>query len=394
MKFIYTFIFALLLTVLPAQIVRKNYLEMAPTEKTDYVAALNLVWDNGSTAVGKGTYFATVHGGHFTTNIHSSRGDGSNFTAFHRYFLLHYEMMLRSSGTQYNYLCLPYWDWRSDPAKNSPLPITVTNNPRFWLFDFIPLSALPGWGVTRTPSVTDLTNLPTATNYSTAMSSTAFWATGGWSSPDFSHRLEGGNHNMPHVWVGGNMGTGTSPRDPIFFIHHCMVDKIWQDYEDQATGIQSTFPTPSHQIPSYNLEESWIDNLVAQNTVDSRKIPFRYLSTQTMTDYEVWYAENGSVILDGANNTAFSVSGTGKVYRYTAYDYTANKLKGKMYIGDYKRDATGNVVADNKGGFNIPSGCSADFRAGEEITIGPETTIRASAGNNITFKIITTPNGI
>lgn len=393
MKFFYTLFIALCISILPAQIVRKNYLEMAPTEKTDYVAALNLVWANGSSAVGKGTYFATIHGNHFSTNIHSARGDGSNFTAFHRFMLLHYEMMLRTSASQYNYLCLPYWDWRSDPPKNTALPITASNNPKFWLFDFLPLSALPGWGVTRTPDVNSLSNLPTASNYSAAMSSAPFWATGGWSSPDFSHQLEGKNHNMPHVWVGGNMGTGASPRDPIFFIHHCMVDKIWQDYEDATVGIQSTFPTANYKIPSYNLEEGWIDDLIAQNTVDSRKIPFRYLSTQTTTNYEVWYAENGSVILDGANNTAFSVSGTGKLYRYTAFDYTTNTLKGKMFIGDYKRDANGNVVADNKGGFKVSAGNSADFRAGQEITIGPETTITPSAGKDITFKIISTPNG-
>lgn len=392
--FLYFFLFLGLLNAYKAQSIRKNYLEMAPTEKTDYVAALNAMWANGSTAVGKGTYFATIHENHFSTNIHSSRGDGSNFTAFHRYMLLHYEMMIRTANTQYGYLCLPYWDWRSDPPKNSPLPITSTNNPNFWLFSFIPLTSLPGWGVTRNPKVSDLTNLPTVMNYTAAMSNTTFWAPGGFSSPDFTHQLEGKNHNMPHVWVGGNMATGSSPRDPIFFIHHCMVDKIWQDYEDVSVGIQSTFPTPNYQIPSYNAEENWIDNLYAQNCVDSRKIPFRYLSTQTTSNYEVWYSENGSVILDGSNNTPFSMIGNNKIYRYTAYDYTANKLKGKMYIGDYKRDTNGNIVADNKGGFKVNTGNSCAFRAGEQITIGPETTISASAGNDITFKIITTPNGL
>ena len=376
-----------------SQSIRKNYLEMSPTEKTDYVAALNLVWDNGSTAVGKGTYFATIHGNHFGTNIHSARGDGSNFTSFHRFMLLHYEQMIRtSSSNQYNYLCLPYWDWRNDPAKNSPMPITASNNPQFWLFSFIPVSSLPGWGVTRTPKLTDISILPTTNSYSNALGATAFFLPGGFSSPDFTHQLEGKNHNMPHVWVGGNMETGSSPRDPIFFIHHCMVDKIWQDYEDAAVGIQSTYPSANYIIPNYNIEEGWMDNLYAQNTSDSRKIPFRYLTTQTTSNYEVWYAENGSVILDGSNNTAFSSVGSGKLYRYTAYDYINNKLKGKMYIGDYQRDASGNIVTDTKGAFSVPTGNSADFRAGESITIGPGCSFTASSGNDITFKIITAAN--
>ena len=27
------------------------------------------------------------------------------------------------------------------------------------------------------------------------------------------------------------MGTGTSPNDPVFFMHHCFVDKIWADWQ-------------------------------------------------------------------------------------------------------------------------------------------------------------------
>lgn len=373
-----------------SQNIRKNYLEMSPTEITDYRAALNLVWAGGTSAVGKGTYFATIHANHFGTNIHSARGDGSNFTSFHRFMLLHYEMMLKTSSTTYNYLCLPYWDWRNDPPKTTALPVSATNNPRFWLFNFIPLTAIPGWGVTRSPSLSDISILPTTASYNTAMANPTFWSA---TSSAFSSNLESSNHNMPHVWVSGNMGTGTSPRDPIFFIHHCMVDKIWQEYEDKAVGVQSTYPTPNYQIPSYNLEEGWIDNLKAQDCVDSRKIPFRYLSTQTTSNYEVWYAENGSLILDGANNVNFSVIGTGKLYRYTAYDWTTSSIKGKIYIGDYKRDASGNVVADNKGGFVVTSGNSCDVRAGSEIILGPNTTLTASTGKNITLKIISTPSG-
>ena len=43
------------------QIIRKNYLEFAPSEQTDYLGALTLVWANGVNTVGKGTYFADIH---------------------------------------------------------------------------------------------------------------------------------------------------------------------------------------------------------------------------------------------------------------------------------------------------------------------------------------------
>ena len=34
-------------------------------------------------------------------------------------------------------------------------------------------------------------------------------------------------HNLVHVWVGGDMLISTSPNDPVFYLHHCNVDRIW-----------------------------------------------------------------------------------------------------------------------------------------------------------------------
>ncbi len=35
-------------------------------------------------------------------------------------------------------------------------------------------------------------------------------------------------HNRVHVWVGGEMGPGTSPNDPVFWLNHCNVDRLWE----------------------------------------------------------------------------------------------------------------------------------------------------------------------
>ncbi len=40
-------------------------------------------------------------------------------------------------------------------------------------------------------------------------------------------------HNLVHVWVGGDMGPGTSPNDPVFFLNHCNVDRIWEAWMAQ-----------------------------------------------------------------------------------------------------------------------------------------------------------------
>jgi tyrosinase len=49
----------------------------------------------------------------------------------------------------------------------------------------------------------------------------------------FRNRLEGWNppndlHNRVHIWVGGDMLPATSPNDPVFYLNHCNVDRIWE----------------------------------------------------------------------------------------------------------------------------------------------------------------------
>src|SRR4029077_11740171 len=39
--------------------------------------------------------------------------------------------------------------------------------------------------------------------------------------------LEGTAHNNVHTNIGGWMPSASSPRDPIFFMHHCNIDRIW-----------------------------------------------------------------------------------------------------------------------------------------------------------------------
>jgi tyrosinase-like protein len=40
-------------------------------------------------------------------------------------------------------------------------------------------------------------------------------------------------HNRVHVWVGGSMIPMTSPDDPVFFLHHCNIDRIWAQWQQK-----------------------------------------------------------------------------------------------------------------------------------------------------------------
>jgi hypothetical protein len=60
---------------------------------------------------------------------------------------------------------------------------------------------------------------------------------------DFVCVLSGcsGMHGLGHEWIGGDMANGSpSPNDPMFFLHHSQVDRLWAAWQEAnlATGDQ------------------------------------------------------------------------------------------------------------------------------------------------------------
>jgi len=54
-------------------------------------------------------------------------------------------------------------------------------------------------------------------------------------------------HNRIHMWVGGEMAPGTSPNDPLFWLNHCNVDRIWEGW---MTRRGRTYLPPANQGPA------------------------------------------------------------------------------------------------------------------------------------------------
>src|SRR5262249_44649452 len=74
----------------------------------------------------------------------------------------------------------------------------------------------------------------------------------------FRNFLEGfigpGMHNAAHMWVGGSMMPGTSPNDPVFFLHHANVDRIWSNWQRKFFKTQDYLP-----ILGGNQGHNWPD---------------------------------------------------------------------------------------------------------------------------------------
>lgn len=117
-------------------------------------------------------------------------------------------------------IALPWWDWtttREIPASYRAGPFASS---RAW----VPTARPPINHVTsRRPGSNPAVRLPLRDEVFHPR--TGLLADSDFAS--FSDRLED-FHDDVHVWVGGDMRDPTvAAYDPVFFAHHCMIDRLW-----------------------------------------------------------------------------------------------------------------------------------------------------------------------
>ncbi|MGH7194104.1 MAG: tyrosinase family protein, partial [Candidatus Saccharimonadales bacterium] len=175
---------------------------------------------------------ASIHG---TFNGGFGRCQHGNwfFLPWHRAYLYFFEEIVRGL-TGEEAFALPYWDWTKDhslPAlfwgQNNPL----ANPPRAQQ----PGSGRrPGLGPNTAFSADEIAQNIGQTVISQILAGPDFETFGGLAVDMPGQRagegeLESTPHNFIHNWVGGDMGTGGSPYDPIFWLHHSNVDRLWAE---------------------------------------------------------------------------------------------------------------------------------------------------------------------
>jgi tyrosinase len=220
-------------------VVRKNFSAMTQAERDRFVAALKAVKASG--AVDR---FATIHERHFNMNIHRS----SHFLPWHREMLVRFERELQAVDSR---VFLPYWDSSVEQSTASPL----------WAPDFLgQFDAL--WGLSRAlgsdtlPSANQVALNQTRTLYS------SFWT-----------ELESAIHNPPHRWVGGQMRSAASPRDPVFYLHHAWIDLLWVRWQVANPNAAFTSSTPGAGLNDPFME--WTNRTPA-DVIDHHALGYAY----------------------------------------------------------------------------------------------------------------------
>jgi tyrosinase len=260
-------------------VMRQNQNTLSDDDKLAFASAVRALKDSDY-----GYYdelFVKVH--RDTVDAATGREDahkGPAFFPWHREFLRRFEGALQYAARRIDppipdsdLLGLPYWDWSVDSSPNSSIwgssgflggngdPVNNYRVPSG------PFAFKSGWTLTYTIPSEEPTNylrrrfgpgpgnpgtsLPTPQDVTDTLNETAYdvYPWNSTSASGFRNRAEGwspyGMHNLIHMWVGGSMVPITSPNDPVFFLHHCFIDKLWADWQrlhQNDAGYQPYLP--------------------------------------------------------------------------------------------------------------------------------------------------------
>jgi tyrosinase len=275
-------------------------------------------------------YFVELHIAAFT--MLSSTGeaaDGTNmphkgpmFLPWHRELLLRLEHELRSASGDPGF-ALPYFDWTSDPsAIFSTADIgdqgnCLAGNVSGYIVDqgFAAniFTDVARGSVTSTRSVVcgpkPLTRgagciappynvLPTSTEVAAATTISTYdvapYDTSVDQTQSFRDYVEGFTNATPadplcsvggcdmhgrvHLWVGGAMSSGGgTPNDPIFFLHHANVDRLWAMWQDKYGD--TTYPS-SYSGALYLFDNQDGSPIKASDMFDQRALGYIYDTQQ------------------------------------------------------------------------------------------------------------------
>ena len=229
--------------------VRKNQKNLTAPEWTKLIAAINQLHGVGA-AVPAYRAFVKVHvqamsmvgmsWGVHTMNMGGMLMKGRNFLAWHRQFVLQFEKRLQKIDPS---VTIPYWDAITDRAIPAPMSVPAL---------------LTQWSVTRS---FDATLLPTAADLSSALSNSTY--------PVFQAAIEGAVHADVHIAVGGDMAGASSPTDPLFWLHHSNIDRVFAAWQKSHAGA-----APGN--PAEKLKPSPIINVKVQDLMSIAALGYSY----------------------------------------------------------------------------------------------------------------------
>jgi tyrosinase len=166
----------------------------------------------------------------YWTNIHLNTCPHSipYFLAWHRGYLYYFERQLRAVSGDAN-LVLPYWDYYSYATLPAEFTNASSTNPLY----------VPRMNTNVRQALTLAPFSNTVTNFQRGLSNA------------FEPSLEDAPHNPVHDIIGNVMATMESPTDPVFWLHHANVDRLWTAWVKAGGGRRMPYTTSTYWAGSF-----------------------------------------------------------------------------------------------------------------------------------------------
>jgi tyrosinase len=195
----------------------------------------------------------------YWTNIHLNRCTHGvpYFFGWHRGYLYHFEKRLRAVSGDPG-LVLPYWDYYTDANLPAEFSNPAAGNPLY--VDRVNTNVKPA--LSMNPFSASLVNFQRGT------------------AQAFEPSLETAPHNTLHNIIGGVMADMESPIDPIFWLHHANVDRLWVAWVAAGGGRQMPLKSSSYWSGSYVYTSAL--TLPRSQTYDTRTNLAYYYQNETL----------------------------------------------------------------------------------------------------------------
>jgi tyrosinase len=238
--------------------IRKNANDLTPAERDRLVAAFAQLNNRG---LGRFADFRDMHTALSSPQAHGAKG----FLPWHRAYLLDLERELQNIDPS---VSLPYWRF-DRPAPNIFTPEFFGVSDALGTVTFSPANPLQFWttdgvqGINRDPLFNVAAAPPGLRNEAQTFAlGTTFRR---------FRIMEGNPHGSAHVSFDGSISdVPTAAKDPLFFLLHCNVDRLWAKWQRLNNRFDSSNPSSYDSTPApvgHNLTDTmWPWNGVTGGT--------------------------------------------------------------------------------------------------------------------------------
>lgn len=309
---------------------RKNVRNLSDTEKRDFVRACNMLKAEPSilNPGNQSRYddFARVHLDAMSAVGDWTHGD-SAFFPWHREMIYQFELELDRMVPG---VTIPYWDWtrhhetsddgfpftydfigvdgddssgdqvEREPGAPSPYPHEF--DPEDWDIVVSDNPTDPARLIRRFAERSDAPQLP-ENDIAVPFTTTSF--RDALAAPDYEQLREdseGDHHNLVHRWVAGNMVQAASPNDPVFFMHHANIDRMWTIWQENNPGLPPYVNTSG--AAGHGLNDTMIFHFPSSPAPWAGTArPSDVIDAHTMHGDSVWYESDMPEIFEVPSGT-------------------------------------------------------------------------------------------